>query len=331
MSRWRAVIVGMFLVGFVLIGLSFREAPTRIQYGATFSPLYAEELGLDWRDVYRAVLEELDVKHLRLAAYWEHIERERDIYDWSELDFQIAEAKKHDADVVLSIGRRLPRWPECHIPAWVGSMPWDEQKIEIMQYLTAVVERYKEEETISMWQVENEPFLRVFADEHCGKVDASFLDEEIALVRTLDDRPVMLTDGGNTGTWFETYKRADVFGTSMYLYFWNETAGAFRTALPASYYRIKANLMRLMFGERDVILSELSLEPWFGAAIETVSIEEQLRRMNIEKVEEILAYARASRLGIQYLWGIEWWYYVREKGHPEFWERMKILFANNRS
>jgi len=21
----------------------------------------------------------------------------------------------------------------------------------------------------------------------------------------------------------------------------------------------------------------------------------------------------------QYLWGVEWWYYLREKGHPEIW------------
>lgn len=307
--------------------LAFPKASEKITYGVTFSPMYAEELELPWKEVYRAMLEELGVKHLRLAAYWEHMEPERDVYDWSELDFQIAEAKKHDAEIILSIGRRLPRWPECHVPYWVGYMPWEEQQMEIKQYLTAVLERYRDEEAIVMWQVENEPFLRVFADEQCGKIDAAFLDEEIALVKSLDSRPVLLTDGGNTGTWFESYRRADVFGTSMYLYFWNEATGAFRTALPPAYYRAKIRLMSLLFGEKPVILSELSLEPWFGAPIHTIPLVEHLERMNSEKVEEILAYARESGLYTQYLWGVEWWYYMREKGHPEFWDRMKVLYA----
>lgn len=327
MTRTKKILLTLFMLGAALALLSHRAVPERIEYGVTFSPMYAEELGLEWRAVYRAVLEELGVKRLRLAAYWEHAEPKRDVYDWSEIDFQIAEAKKHDAEVILSIGRRLPRWPECHIPQWVGTMPWEEQKHEIRQYLTAVVERYRDEEAIVMWQVENEPFLRVFAHDECGALDVDFFDEELSLVRSLDDRPILLTDGGNTGFWAGAYKRADVFGTSMYLYFWNETAGAFRTALPAVHYRMKANLMRLLFGERDVILSELSLEPWFGAPIESVSIPEQLERMNIGKVEEILAYAEASRLGVQYLWGVEWWYYMRGKGHPEFWDYMKTVYA----
>lgn len=327
MKRTTKVMIGLFVCAGAFFALSYRAEPERTVYGVTFSPLYAEELGHDWRTVYRALLDELGVKRLRLAAYWERIEPERDVYDWRELDYQIEEAKKRDAEIILSIGRRLPRWPECHIPGWVGYMPWEEQQMEIRQYLTAVVERYRDEDAIVMWQVENEPFLRVFAHDECGALDVEFFDEELALVRALDDRPILLTDGGNTGLWAGAYKRADVFGTSMYLYFWNETAGAFRTALPASYYRVKANVMHILFGPRDVILSELSLEPWFGAAIESVPLEEQLKRMSLGKAEEILVYAEASRLGMQYLWGVEWWYYMRENGHPEFWDRMKTVYA----
>lgn len=327
MSRGAKALLMFFVLVGVLFTLSFRAEPERTEYGVTFSPMYAEELGLEWREVYQAMLGELGVKRLRLAAYWEHLEPERDVYDWRELDYQIQEAKKHDAKVILSIGRRLPRWPECHVPYWVGYMPWEEQKMEIRQYLSAVVERYRTEEAVVMWQVENEPFLRVFAHDQCGELDVDFFDEELSLVRFLDDRPILITDGGNTGLWAGAYKRADVFGTSMYLYFWNETAGAFRTALPSAYYRVKANLMRIIFGEREVILSELSLEPWFGAAVETVPLQEQLERMNIRKVDEIIAYAKKSHLGTQYLWGVEWWYYMKVREHPEFWEKARVLFT----
>ena len=49
-------------------------------------------------------------------------------------------------------------------------MEWEEQKMEIRQYLTAVVERYKDESIITHWQVENEPYLSLFAQEICGSL-----------------------------------------------------------------------------------------------------------------------------------------------------------------
>ena len=48
--------------------------------------------------------------------------------------------------------------------------------------------------------------------------------------------------------------------------------------------------------------------------------------MDITKFNDILEYARATRFEEQYLWGVEWWYYMKENGHPEFWDRAKELF-----
>lgn len=320
---WCALVLAAMLA--FLFALSYRAKPERIEYGMTFSASHAEDLGLDWRNVYRAMLEDLGVKRLRLTAYWSETEPRNGEFAWGDLDFQLREARAHGASVILALGRRVPRWPECHIPEWAMELSWEEEKKELREYLRAVVERYKEDPTIIMWQVENEPFLRLFADEQCGSLDETFLDEEIALLRSLDSRPVLLTDSGNLGTWVETYSRADVFGTSVYLYFWNKSVGAFRTILPPAYYRIKANLVRLFFGERPIIVSELSLEPWLAAHANDVPLEEQLSRMSVEKFHEIIAYAKETRFGTQYLWGVEWWYYMKERGHAGFWEAGRVL------
>jgi hypothetical protein len=318
-----------FIVSFVTIALFFitrGSVPESVTYGVTFSTPYAEEIGLNWREAYRATLDDLGVRHLRIPVYWDRVEKVKDSYDWSEIDFQIDEAERRGADVILAIGRRVPRWPECHVPGWAQERSWEEQKVEVRGMVRATVERYKGEKTISMWQVENEPYLRYFADGSCGEFDEEFLHEEIALVHSLDNRPIMQTDGGNFGTWIGAYRAGDVFGTSMYLYFWRPDVGAFRTILPPAYYHGKSNLMRLLFADKSIILSELSLEPWLAAHINDVSIDEQISRMNIEKMEEIIDYARESPFGVQYLWGVEWWYWMKLKGHPEFWEFGKKVF-----
>ena len=328
MKRWliRILLLIVAVVGFVWL-LAQAPTPSSITYGVSFTKLHADELGLDWQEVYIALLDELGVRHLRLAAHWPMIEPERDIYDFSAMDYQIHQASKRDAEVVLAIGRRLPRWPECHTPHWVGTMEWEEQKMEIRQYLTAVVERYKDESAITYWQVENEPYLGVYASHICGDLDEEFLKEEVALVRELDpNRPILVTDSGNLGTWYGAYTAGDAFGTSVYVHFWNPELGQFRTIQPPVVYRAKANLARLLFGDKPIFLIELSGEPWLLEPVTNTPVETQLTRMDIDKFNDILEYARDTRFDTQYLWGVEWWYWMKYRAHPEFWNRAKELF-----
>lgn len=307
--------------------LSLRKEPENIQYGISFNTLYAEELGLDWRKVYDAIIEDLKIKNFRLAAHWDMVEPSENNWNFSELDYQIKKAKENNADVILAIGRRLPRWPECHIPDWASGMSWDEQKKEILEYLEYVVNHYKNEQNIKYWQVENEPFLEVFATEHCGNLDVNFLEEEIALVRALDPtRPILLTDSGNLGTWAGPYKRGDAFGTSVYVYLWNDKAGPFKSFVPPSFYRFKTSLMEIFFDKKESMLIELSLEPWLLKPVTDTPIDIQLERMDIKKFNEIIDFAVKTRFEKQYLWGAEWWYYMNQNGHPEFWDKAKKIF-----
>ena len=310
-----------------LIFLVQKKVPEQIEYGMSFNTFYATDLGLDWKSTYDAILDDLGVRHLRLAAHWPMVEPIKDVYHFEELDYQLKRAKEVDATVVLAVGRRLPRWPECHVPAWAKDLSWEEQKAEIRSLIESTVTRYKDNPAITYWQVENEPYLEVFATEHCGELDEAFLEEEIALVHSLDStRPVLVTDSGNLGMWAGAYRHGDAFGTSVYVYFWNPDLGQFKTVLPAWFYRVKDNLMALRYGEKETMLIELSAEPWLIEPIENVAIDVQFSRMDIPKFEDILQYAKATRFEKQYLWGAEWWYWLKENGHPEFWDRGKQLF-----
>ena len=81
-------------------------------------PRQAQDLGLDWRAVYIALLDDMGVKHLRLAVPWNEVERERGAYDFSGINWMLDEAEKRDATVTLNLGRKLFRWPEGHDPGW---------------------------------------------------------------------------------------------------------------------------------------------------------------------------------------------------------------------
>ena len=323
----KVLLLFLFFLFLMYCLLSFRKIPREIAYGVSFSKLHADELALPWKEVYTALLDDLRVRNLRLSAHWPMIEPKKDIYDFSSLDYQVSEAQKSGVEVILAVGRRLPGWPECHAPAWASDLSWEEKKEELRAYIETTIMRYKGYANIKYWQVENEPFLEVFAKDHCGDLDKGFLAEEIALVRDLDSsRKILVTDSGNLGLWGGAWRAGDVFGTSVYLYLWNPTIGQVRTVYRPSVYRVKTSISELLFGEKESMLIELSLEPWLLEPAISAQLDVQLQRMSIDKFNEVIKFAKRTGFEKQYLWGAEWWYWMKQKGHDEYWEEAKVLF-----
>lgn len=323
--RWSVIFLVVVIAG--IFALSFRAVPAHIEYGASFSKLHADELQLDWKETYRALLDDLGIKKLRLSAHWPMIEPEQDTFNFSELDFQMREAAAHDASVILAVGKKTPGWPECHTPDWAEGLERDEEHAARIAYMTAVVERYRDAPALLMWQVENEPFLD-FARALCGKVDEDFFAEEIALVRSLDPKhKILVTDGGEFGLWYKTRHYGDVFGSTMYLYVWSSHTGYVRYPISAWFFRAKQNLLDAIAGAKPSISIEVGLEPWLIRPIVEVPLDEQLERMSIERFNEVLSIAARSGFDTHYLWGAEWWYYMKEHEHPEFWDMAKELYA----
>lgn len=315
-------------LGIVYFALSFAWRIEEPEYGVSFNTVYAQELGLNWRTTYDVLLIDLGVKRLRLAAHWSMVEKERGTYSFTEMDYQIKEAAKHDATVVLALGKRLPRWPECHIPDWALNLSKEELEAEVLKYIEAFVNRYKSYDHITMWQVENEPFLGMFALEHCRNFDKEFLKKEIELVRSLDDkkRPIMVTDSGELSTWRKSFDMADVFGTTLYVYSWNSFMGEFRNPYLPGFYTFRMRLWQLLTSDNEAIIAELALEPWLDKPVIKEGTDVQIRRMSPEKFDKVIEFAKGTGMRTQYLWGAEWWYYMKLQGEEWYWERAKGLF-----
>jgi hypothetical protein len=211
-------------------------------------------LGLDWKKVYVDMLEDLGIKNVRVSAYWNRVEPEKNKYNFDELDFQVQEAEKHGAKVVLAIGRRLPRWPECHEPDWVKDKPAELQQNELLSYMEAVVQRYQDSPALAYWQVENEPFLGSFGE--CPKPDAGLLDREIALVKKLDPvRTILISDSGELSLWIHSGKRGDIFGTTLYRYVFSDVFNRYWVNyIPFWFYRVKGGFLRLLNPNKNIVI-----------------------------------------------------------------------------
>lgn len=310
-----------------VFSLDFTDEMGEPTYGVSFSRFHTDELGLDWRETFLAIQNDLDVKHYRFSAHWPLTEPQRDEYNFAELDFQMAEVKRNGSSVILAVGRRLPGWPECHVPDWAMELNSEERDSELSELIALVVNRYKHYDNIIYWQVENEPFLTGFSRSACGDLDEEMLQREIDLVKELDSRPVLVTDSGEFGDWFRAYSRGDVFGTSLYLYVWPRSIGfPIRYPITPAFFRFKQNLVRLVLGAKPSFVVELSAEPWLLQPIVETPIEVQLDRMGIDKFNKMIDFSAKTGFNGFYLWGAEWWYWLKLQGYPEHWERAQELF-----
>jgi hypothetical protein len=294
------------------------------ELGVNFSNAYAEYLGLNWHKTYLNILDDLQVENIRLAAPWNEIEPEKDRWDFSALDWQIEQAEKRNIDVILVIGRRTPHWPECHDPKWIGTLPEEVVRDRQLKMMKKIIERYKEKQSIQLWQVENEPLLNVFGI--CPPSDLNWLRKEVAFVKTLDERPVLVTDSGELSLWIAAANAGDLFGTTMYRVIHSPFLGYAYYQLPPIFYRAKAALAGKSMDE--VIIAELQAEPWAPKGVWDTSLDEQAYSMDAERLSAHVNYARRTGFTSAYLWGAEWWWWLKEKQDDEaMWETAKQLLV----
>ncbi len=294
-------------------------------WGVTYSPKFAEELELDWKETYLAILDDLKVKNIRIPIYWDLIETKQGSFDFAIYDYIFNQAAKRDVKIIANIGWRLPRWPECHAPTWAQKMTTDEIQPEILDMLEIVVNRYYDREEIVAWQVENEPLLDTFG--LCPDGDEDFLKQEIALVKGMDKhRDIIVSASGELSTWSHEVKLADIFGTTMYRVVWNPWFRYFRYPIPAWFYKTKANVLGV--STENIIISELQAEPWVpnGTLANQTTIESN-KSFNLEQFVANLEFAIKVDFQQTYLWGVEWWYQQFQTGHPEYWDMARTLFA----
>lgn len=338
MARLKRFLLGLVriflfvLILFVIvIAWSFWKIPVKEtkSFGLTYVDWVAELYGMDKRKVYLAVLDDLKVKNVRLPVYWNKVEIRDDVYKFEEIDWQLQEAEKRGVKIILNVGRKLPRWPECHQPQWaLDKKDENYEKKKLLEFLKIVVGRYKNNPALYAWQVENEPFLPF--GENCPLFGGGFLDRELSAVRKADpNHPVIVTDSGELSLWVRAARRADIFGTTLYRTVWQESIGYYTYPFPPGFFRVKRAITELFVGKRSAIVSELQAEPWGpyeNYDYDLYPLAQQLEHFDVKTFREHIEYARQAGFDEFYLWGVEWWYWLKLQGHPEIWNEAKKLF-----
>ena len=325
--KWLGIIIAALVVIVLLffgyINLPVKESSSKAEIGVTFSNSYARDLGLDWKETFIAMLDDLQIKKIRIPVYWNSIEKEEGKYDFSEIDWQLQEASKRNAEIVLAIGQKVPRWPECFIPTW-AAVSDQKRKEALVNFVGVVVEKYKNEKVIKYWQVENEPFLGFGI---CPAIDPNLVDREISQVRSIDPtRKIIVTDSGELSLWLQAAKRADIFGTTMYLDIWSKKVGYFEYPIGPRFFWVKKWLIKTFAKQDQAVVIELQAEPWMAGWVLDFPVQEQLKKMNADTLEKNINFAKKASFSEVYLWGVEWWYWLKTKqNHPELWEKVKLL------
>jgi len=301
--------------------------------GASFIPDYATSFGLDPQQTLQAMLEPssqdgLALKQVRLVSYWSDIEPTPGQYDFSKLDWQFALANKYGAKVSLAIGLRQPRWPECHEPSWVNidsnnRQAWEPQ---LFKYISAVVNRYKDNPALQDYELENEFFMKVFGE--CKDFDRNRLVAEFNLVKGLDMQHNVIISRSDNWIGVPVGKPTpDEFAISVYKRVWDATITHryFEYPLPSWFYASLAGWEELLSG-KDMIIHELQAEPWTpkGQDITQTSVKEQYKSMNPKRLKDRIKYGENTGMRTIDLWGAEWWYYMKVQKHdPGTWNVVK--------
>jgi hypothetical protein len=308
------------------------QVKDKITWGVDFSQSQAEYLKLDWKETYSAIINDLGVKNIKLHTNWNWVEGKKDTFYFKDIDWQIEQAEKNNVKIIYVIGIKTGRWPECHTPLWAQNLLEKDQQEELLNYITEVVQRYKNSKAIAFWQVENEPLFRFGNCPAWYYKSQDFLKKEVALVKSLDpSRQIIISDSGEQSTWADAAKIADVVGVTMYRSAWahlTDTVGfnmdyAF---LNASTYARKSEIIKKIFN-KDVICIELQAEPWASKALMKTSLKEQEKLMNLEIFKENVDFAKQTGMDKFYFWGVEWWYWMKTvQNQPDIWNQAKTLF-----
>jgi hypothetical protein len=159
--------------------------------GISFSPERALASGLDVHASFQR-LEAMGFGVIRLSIAWDSV----DAAGYGRVDQLVADAEQTGQPLILAIGMKAPGWPEFHVPPrFAGTSPDNGAlRAAALAYLGRMVERYRDVPAILAWQVENEPLDA--AGPRRWRIGPDFVRQEIARVRSLDPRPIVLTAFG---------------------------------------------------------------------------------------------------------------------------------------
>ena len=337
MRHWR----GWGLIVLLVAGEA-AAAPVRI--GTTFSTKQCFYLRVHAKDTLKEILK-AKVDLVRLSAYWDELEPREDAYDFSSLDWQIAEAASKQIPIVLTVGMKAPRWPEYFIPAWILRRLRVPKGSDVsrnvylrqrtLRFIEVVVRRYRDEKMIRYWQVENEPLDRVGPG--FWWIGPAFVKQEVELVRRLDAmrRPVILTTVTYPNpmlrnfmylfmrhdTIDEALRLGDILGVNVY------PVVGHRWLVKKSYYwttpeerkqYLAGLLKRARRARKPVWVTELQAEPWEPNLL-VYTEQEPPPTGDPAMLQPTIEELRPLGIEAVFLWGAEYWQFRKARYKDAAW------------
>jgi Cellulase (glycosyl hydrolase family 5) len=312
-----------------------------LQIGTTFIKINAEHLGLDWRSAYREILNDIGIKQIRIPIFWDQLERTPGAFDWADLDWQMQQAQQSQAQVMLVVGHRVPRYPECYAPDWTKGMDDAAFKRSLLAMMETVVRRYRDHPALGAWQVENEPLAKImgkiWGDGSCRDV-APWVAEEVRSVRRLNQRrlPVVVTYAFTPWTASQLRRTLDDFGSDVVgITLFNKVF--FRSPIfhgyvemfrlgPIAPLRLAYQRSLAQTKAKDFWVAEMQTEPWGPKGpYEFDRPEDAAISMNPVRLRQTWDAAVQGGASRVYLWGVEWCLVERQRGRSAMLDAVREL------
>lgn len=339
---------------------AWRHAPVEPRgstlLGISFRPPQVAAFGLGARSTLRRLLA-YPFQLIRLGAYWNRIEGAPGAFDAQELDWQVEAAERAGKQIVLCVGAvKTFGYPEFFVPDHHLAHPLPEHALvrpsvypsllaAATEFLTRVVDRYKDRKSIIAWQVEHES-VDPLGVEHSWRLDAAFVEKEVQAARRTDPSRPILMNGFlpaslpvGLSQWWRTrdqgdsltvaQRMADIVGIDYYPRHALATVGARTLYLDGSGSPWQHPRRRQLFAwarrsGRRLMISEGQAEPW-----ETVTLPPDPRGRGmssclpehvIENYNRSMSWARqaASPLDAYLFWGAEYWILRQQRGDSRY-------------
>jgi hypothetical protein len=321
--------------------------PRRSPYylGTTFSPLQCYYMGLDFRLAFQAIAR-LGLDRIRLGAYWNVIEKQPEAADFRELEWLLEQCDQYGIEVALSLGMKVPRWPEFHFPDWVsmqgdtgaGMTPLDQRSPAVaelaLQFVDRVVEHCKTAPALKYWQIENEPFTQL-AIAGGRWLSPEFVQREINLVRSrkLPTQKILLTNAIHLPTpklaedqpaFQESLRLADAVGINVYTKVPTGHPGQYLEPTPQFWQTLQDWQGALRSADREAWIAEAQAEPWEAQQLVA------MQKLNYPsasplQLRNLVYQLQAVGYDTILLWGCEYWYWQKQQKQNLWWWQVKQL------
>lgn len=315
---------------FLIFSPQPKVKPLTSEYGFTFTLRYASSLGLDSKEAFIFLLDNLKPISVRIPVYWDEAQPEEERLDFGQIKWMLKVAEKRQIPVVLALGYTLFRAPECYASAWTHSLDNEAFKKAFISFLEKTVGELKSFTIIEAWQIENEHQLALLHP-WCRFLGDKFLKEEVELVQNTDSekRPIVITFGGPSrigSFWQKPISFGDIFAVSFFTKSWNQYVHLYLNPFITRNFLAERTAADSL-GKRFWI-SELQAEPWPPRHMSETSPEVAKLTMNPDELKGKLSLLKewggAERV---YFWGVEWWYKEYLSGRPEMFELGKRIMV----